>query len=209
MASSNSPSASPASSPTPVTFSIALNGAAPQQVTVADGSVPLLYVLRSPPFNLKGPKFGCGFGQCGACTVVLFGNEARSCQATIEAIQQLMALYHIPPGTPMQVTTLEGLGTPASPHPLQTAFLDQQAGQCAYCVNAMIMGSYVWLQGRISSGNKAVPTDDEVKDFLSNSVYTDPLSNPPGQQTPTPYLCRCGAHLRFIKAIQEAAGKMA
>ncbi|HUY99434.1 MAG TPA: 2Fe-2S iron-sulfur cluster-binding protein [Thermomicrobiaceae bacterium] len=192
-------------SPTPVTVSIALNGQPPQQVTVPDSSVPLLYVLRNQ-FGLKGPKFGCGFGQCGACSVILFGEIARSCQATIDAIQQLMTLYHIPLTAPISVTTLEGLGTPASPHPLQQAFLDQQAGQCAYCANAMIMGAYSWLGGRIAAGNMAVPSVSEVEDFLSNSVYTDPFT---GAVTPTPYLCRCGAHVRFVSAIQEAAKGMA
>jgi aerobic-type carbon monoxide dehydrogenase small subunit (CoxS/CutS family) len=103
------------------------------------------------------------------------------------------------------VTTLEGIGTPANPHPLQSAFLDKQAGQCAYCANAMIMGALSWLQGRIAAGNKAVPTTDEVNQFLSNSVYTDPMT---GVSTPTPYLCRCGAHTRFVSAIQEAAQGM-
>lgn len=194
------------SSPNPVTFSIALNGGSPQQVTVPDSSVPLLYVLRNQ-LHQKGPKFGCGFGQCGACTVYLFGQEARSCQATIDAIQELMTLFGIPLTAPISVTTLEGLGTANNPHPLQSAFLDQQAGQCAYCANAMIMGAYAWLTERISGGNTAVPSVDEVEDFLSNSVYTDPLNN--GAQTPIPYLCRCGAHPRFVSAIQEAAKGMA
>lgn len=192
-------------SPTPVTVSIALNGNPPQQVTVPDSSVPLLYVLREQ-FGLKGPKFGCGFGQCGACSVIVFGEIARSCQATLDAIQALMAMYGMPPQTPIPVTTLEGLGTPANPHPLQQAFLDQQAGQCAYCANAMIMGAYSWLEGRIAAGNKAVPTVSEVEGFLSNSAYTDPFT---GAVTPTPYLCRCGAHVRIVSAIQEAAKGMA
>ena len=193
-------------SPTPITVPIALNGQPPQQVTVPDSSVPLLYVLRDQ-LGLKGPKFGCGFGQCGACSVVLFGTEvARSCQATLDAILQLMPLFGMPPGTPISVTTLEGIGTPDNPHPLQQAFIDQQAGQCAYCANAMIMGAYSWLNGRIAGGNKAVPTTSEVEDFLTNSVYTDPFT---GTVTPTPYLCRCGAHVRFVSAIQEAAKGMA
>ncbi|HLI52653.1 MAG TPA: 2Fe-2S iron-sulfur cluster-binding protein, partial [Thermomicrobiaceae bacterium] len=79
-------------SPTPATISIALNGQAPVEVTVPDSTVPLLYVLRDH-FGLKYPKFGCGFGQCGACTAVLLGEAARTCQATIDVIQQIMALY--------------------------------------------------------------------------------------------------------------------
>ena len=100
-----------------------------------------------------------------------------------------------------QVTTLEGLGQPNSPNGLQgvqKAFNDQQAGQCAYCANAMIMGSYGWLQGRRNAGNTAVPTDDEVKNFLSGV----------GQPLPFVYLCRCGTHLRIIRAIQQAAQEM-
>jgi nicotinate dehydrogenase subunit A len=188
---------------------IALNGGAPQQVTVPDSSEPLLYVLRNQ-FGLKGPKFGCGFGQCGACTVLVNGEPARSCQATFGAIAQLLStIYHVDPTTtPISVVTLEGLGAPANPHPLQTAFLNQQAGQCAYCLNAMIMGAYGFIQGRIAGNNHNIPTTDEVNQFLSNSVYTDPLSNPPGQQTPTPYLCRCGAHTRFVSAIQQGAQGM-
>ncbi|HET9016268.1 MAG TPA: 2Fe-2S iron-sulfur cluster-binding protein [Thermomicrobiaceae bacterium] len=194
-------------SPTPATLRIALNGNPPQQVTVPDGSVPLLYVLRDQ-FGLKGPKFGCGFGQCGACSVVINGEVARSCQATFDAIIALITtVYHAPADTPVSVTTLEGIGTPEQPHPLQQAFIDQQAGQCAYCANAMIMGAYAWLNGRIKVGNTAVPSVGEVEDFLSNSYYADPLNN--YAKTPTPYLCRCGAHVRFVSAIQEAAKEMA
>jgi len=191
--------ANTASPPTPITITVALNGGQPQQISVPDSSVPLLYVLRNQ-LNLKGPKFGCGFSQCGACTIILNGGVARSCQV------QLYKIFRIAtPTNPLRVLTLEGLGTPSNPHPLQSAFIDQQAGQCAYCANAMIMGAYAFLQGRIAAGNKQVPTDDEVKQFLSNSTYTNPVT---GQVSPTPYLCRCGAHLRIIRAIQEAAKGM-
>jgi nicotinate dehydrogenase subunit A len=97
------------------------------------------------------------------------------------------------------VTTLDGLAAPPkNAHPLQKAFLDHQAGQCSYCVNAIIMGAYQWLQGRSSSDNHAVPTDDEVRNFLSGVGQTPPLV----------YLCRCGAHFRMIRAIQQAAQEM-
>lgn len=188
-----------------VTFSIDLNGGGPQQVTVPDGSVPLLYVLRNQ-FGLKGPKFGCGFGQCGACEVNLFGLAARSCQATIDVLLEFLPLFGLPLNFPIPVTTLEGIGTPDNPHPLQKAFLDQQAGQCDFCANAMIMGAYAWLNDRITGGNKKVPSVDEVEDFLSNSSFYNPIDN---TTTPTPYLCRCGAHTRFVRAIQDAAKEMA
>lgn len=192
-------------SPTPATINIALNGQAPVQVTVPDGTVPLLYVLRDH-FGLKYPKFGCGFGQCGACSVILNGQVARTCQATIDVILQLITqIYHAPASTPISVTTLEGIGTAANPHPLQQAFIDQQAGQCAYCANSMIMGAYAWLNGRIAAGNTAVPSAAEVEDFLTNEVYNDPLT---GEVDPSPYLCRCGAQGRFVSAIQEAAKEM-
>ena len=174
-------------------LALTVNGQ-PHTLQVVDPSVPLLYILRNQ-IGLKGPKFGCGFGQCGACSVILNGGIARSCQVQVYKIQYVPQLT---------ILTLEGLGTPANPHPLQSAFIDQQAGQCAYCANAMIMGAYSFLQGRIAAGNTQVPTDDEVKQFLSNSVYTPPV----GPSVPTPYLCRCGAHLRMIRAIQEAAKGM-
>jgi nicotinate dehydrogenase subunit A len=117
-----------------------------------------------------------------------------------------LTFYGLPVSTTIGVTTLEGLGTADNPHPLQSAFLDQQAGQCAYCSNAMMMGAYAWLTGRVSGGNTAVPTVSEVEDFLTNEVYVDPIS---GEVSPSPYLCRCGAHPRFVSAIQEAAKGMA
>lgn len=200
--------ASIAASPTSAQITIALNGAAPQTITVPDQNVPLLYVLRNEQvFGLKGPKFGCGFGQCGACEIYFagFGQSGRSCQATVARILTLLAYYGVPPAylstTPVAVLTLEGLGTAANPHPLQSAFIAQQAGQCAYCVNAMIMGALGFLHARYKAGNTNVPTTAEVMDFYSNSTYTDPTT---GITTPSPYLCRCGAHLRFILAVQAA-----
>jgi aerobic-type carbon monoxide dehydrogenase small subunit (CoxS/CutS family) len=196
--------ASASAAPTPATINIILNGAAPQPITVPDQTVPLLYILRNI-LGLKGPKFGCGFGQCGACESYLpdFGQPARTCQATVAKLFAYYAVYHIPTYVPLKVITLEGLGTTANPHPLQSAFVDQQAGQCAYCANAMIIGAYGFLHGRFAAGNTNVPTDAEVKDFYSNSTFTDPTTNPPNV-IPTPYLCRCGAHLRFIRAVQAA-----
>jgi aerobic-type carbon monoxide dehydrogenase small subunit (CoxS/CutS family) len=90
------------------------------------------------------------------------------------------------------------LGSLAQPHPLQQSFIDQQAAQCAGCMNGMIMGAFGWLQARFSSGNRTVPTDDEVKNFLSGV----------GQNPAFVYLCRCGAHLRIVRGIQQAAQEL-
>ena len=171
--------------PTPLTLTLYVNNQL-TTVTVADGTEPLLYVLRNQ-VGTKGVKFGCGVAQCGACTVIVNGVTKRSCVTPLNTVAD-----------GAQVTTLEGLGQPNNPNGLQgvqKAFVDNQAGQCAYCANAMIMGSYNWLQGRRNAGNAAVPTDDEVKNFLSGI----------GQTPPFVYLCRCGTHMRIIRAIQQAA----
>ncbi len=197
--------------PTPATITLDVNNSGPTTITVPDGSIPLLYVLRDPQyFGLKGPKFGCGFGQCGACETNILGLAARSCQATIKLLLEFLPLFGLATDYPIPVTTLEGIGTPENPHPLQKAFIDQQAGQCAYCANAMIMGAHAWLTGTDQS-NPAPPdlnnvTVAEVEDFLSNRSFYNPIE---GTTTPTPYLCRCGAHTRFVSAIQEAAKEMA
>lgn len=212
--------ASTVPSPTPASIWISLNGAPSQQITVPDQNIPLLYVLRNqpttsggiagvPPFALKGPRLGCGLGECGSCEVFLpaFGQAARTCQATIGKLLAYFQAYGYPPPSqsyPLALLTLEGLvGADGTPHPLQQAFIDQQAGQCAYCMNGMIMGAYAFLKGRYQAGNMNVPTTAEVTDFYSNGTFTDPTVSPP-KVSPTPYLCRCGAHLRIIAAIQEA-----
>ena len=174
--------------PTPLTLTLYVNNQF-TTVTVADGAEPLLYVLRNQ-VGTKGVKFGCGVAQCGACTVIVNGVTKRSCVTPLNTVAD-----------GAQVTTLEGLGQPNNPNGLQgvqKAFVDNQAGQCAYCANAMIMGSYNWLQGRRNAGNAAVPTDDEVKNFLSGI----------GQTPPFVYLCRCGTHMRIIQAIRQASQEM-
>jgi aerobic-type carbon monoxide dehydrogenase small subunit (CoxS/CutS family) len=157
-----------------------------KSVTVADDTEPLLYVLRNQ-VGTQAVKFGCGVAQCGACTVIIDGVTKRSCVTPLKTVAD-----------GAQVTTLEGLGQPNSPNGLQgiqKAFLENQAGQCAYCASGIMMGSYNWLQGRRAAGNTAIPTDDEVKDFLSGI-----------NQTPAfVYLCRCGTHMRIVKAIQQAS----
>jgi len=170
---------------TGISLNLSVNGQL-RTVTSPDDTQPLLYILRNQLGEL-GPRFGCGVAQCGACTVLVNGTITRSCVTQIKNV-----------ANGAQVTTLEGLGSSAAPHPLQKAFIDGQAGQCAYCMNGMIMGAYGWLNARFSAGNHAVPSDDEVKNFLTGI----------GQTPAFIYLCRCGAHLRIIRAIQQAAREM-
>ena len=155
-------------------------------VTVADGTEPLLYVLRNQ-VGTQGVKFGCGVAQCGACTVIIDGVTKRSCITQLKTV-----------ANGAHVTTLEGLGQPNDANGLQgiqKAFYHNQAGQCAYCAAGIIMGSYNWLKGRRAAGNTAIPTADEVKDFLSGINQTPPFV----------YLCRCGSHMRIVRAIQQAS----
>ncbi len=167
---------------TPLTLDLYVNGK-PNTVTVADSAEPLLYVLRNQ-VGTQGVKFGCGVAQCGACTVIIDGVTKRSCVTPLSTV-----------AAGAQVTTLEGLGHGDDLSRIQQAFIDNQAGQCAYCISGIIMGSYNWLQGRRAAGNTAMPTDDEVKDFLSGINQTPPFV----------YLCRCGSHMRIIRAIQQAS----
>ena len=189
---------------TPLTLDLYVNNQF-TTVTVADSTEPLLYVLRNQ-VGTKSVKFGCGVAQCGACTVIINGVTKRSCVTPLNTVAD-----------GAQVTTLEGLvghrdddddtglgnsrtghGHPNRLQGIQKAFVDNQAGQCAYCAAGIIMGSYNWLQGRRNAGNTAIPSDDEVKDFLSGI----------GQTPPFVYLCRCGTHMRIIQAIQQAAQEM-
>ena len=134
----------------------------------ADADTPLLYVLRDN-LEMRGPKFGCGLGQCGACTVHLNGEAVRSCLMPVSAVKGAA------------VTTLEGLGTTAKPHPLQTAFIAEQAVQCGYCVNGMIMSAASLL------GKNKNPSEAQIKDALAGN------------------LCRCGTHQRITAAVKRAA----
>jgi nicotinate dehydrogenase subunit A len=154
-------------------YRITVNGV--EHVVTASTDTPLLYVLRDE-LRLHGPRFGCGLAQCGACTVHLGDQAIRSCVTPVGA------------ATAKPVTTLEGLGTPAKPHPLQTAFVENQAAQCGYCLSAQIMGAASYLQlGDI----KADTSEEKIKQLM------------------TPYLCRCGTHFRILAAIQSAAKAMA
>jgi nicotinate dehydrogenase subunit A len=148
---------------------ISLNVNGKNRVVNTDPATPLLYVLRDD-LELHGPRFGCGLGQCGACTVLMDGNAVRSCVLPISSVQK------------RAITTLEGLGSVAHPHPLQAAFIEEQAAQCGYCMNGMVMGAKALLD------KNAHPTVADIKQALNN------------------YICRCGSHLRVIRAIQLASG---
>jgi len=148
-------------------ISLKVNGKS--RVVDTDPSTPLLYVLRDD-LQLHGPRFGCGLAQCGSCTVIMNGETVRSCSIPVTAAVN------------RSITTLEGLGTTAKPHPLQKAFIEEQAGQCAYCINGMIMSAKVLLD------KNPKPTDSEIKNSLAGN------------------LCRCGSHLRIVRAVKRAAG---
>jgi nicotinate dehydrogenase subunit A len=141
----------------------------PTRLTLDDPDAPLLYVLRND-LGLNGPRFGCGLGQCGACTVHVDGQAVRSCSVPVSAVAN------------RKVVTLEGLGTPQRPHPLQAAFIEEQAAQCGYCINGMIMESAAFL------ANTKNPTEDQIKEALAHN------------------LCRCGTHPRILRAVKRAAG---
>ena len=140
----------------------------PFQVSVDDPDMPLLYALRND-LGLTGPHFGCGLGQCGACTVHVDGKVARSCITPLRSVAG------------KKVTTLEGLGTPAKPHPVQKAFIEEQAVQCGYCSNGMIMTAAALLK------SNPKPSEKEIREALAEN------------------LCRCGTHVRVIAAIKRAA----
>ena len=139
---------------------------------VDDPQMPLLYALRND-LDLHGARFGCGLAQCGACTVHVDGKSVRSCRFPVSA------------AAGKKVVTLEGLGTPQRPHPLQQAFIQEQAVQCGYCINGMIMEAAALL-----AANKR-PSEDQIRQALANN------------------LCRCGTHTRIIQAVKRASEAMA
>jgi nicotinate dehydrogenase subunit A len=138
-------------------------------IVIDDPDMPLLYALRDN-LALHGPRFGCGLAQCGACTVHIDGEAVRSCVTPLSSITARQ-----------RVVTLEGLGTPQRLHPMQRAFIEEQAVQCGYCINGMIMESVAFL-----TKNKK-PTESQVKEALAKN------------------LCRCGTHARIVKAVMRAA----
>ena len=143
-----------------------------QQRDIAiDPDTPLLYVLRND-LGLLGTKFGCGLGQCGSCTVLVAGKPVRSCMLPVQAVAG------------QEVTTIEGLGSPERPHPLQAAFIEEQAAQCGYCTPGIVMAAKAVLD------RTPRPTEAQVKEALVE------------------VLCRCGTHDRVIRAVMKAAATM-
>ena len=149
------------------TVAMTVNGRA-VTVTVDDPQMPLLYALRND-LGLTGPHYGCGLGQCGACTIHVNGEAMRSCQ------------IHVGDAAGKTIVTLEGLGTAERPHPVQAAFIEEQAVQCGSCANGMIMESAAFL------AKHPRPTEAQVKEALVNNI------------------CRCGTHPRVVAAVMRAA----
>jgi nicotinate dehydrogenase subunit A len=147
-------------------YTLRVNGAS--RTVRTDADTPLLYVLRND-LELNGPKFGCGLSQCGACTVHVDGRATRSCVTPVSSLAG------------KAVTTLEGIGTLDKLHPLQKAFLDEQAAQCGFCTSGMIMSAKALLD------SNPKPTDAQIKNALNGN------------------LCRCGTHNRIVRAVQRAA----
>lgn len=143
-----------------------VNGAV--HVVDADPETPLLYVLGDE-LHLRGPKFGCGLGQCGACTVLMNGRAVRSCITPLGSVNR------------EEIVTLEGLGTPEKPHPIQQAFIDEDAAQCGFCLSGVILTAKAFLD------QKPKATDVEIREALAG------------------VLCRCFVHTRMFKAIQQYA----
>jgi nicotinate dehydrogenase subunit A len=153
------------------TMAISLKVNGTSRSVPAEPDTPLLYVLRND-LELNGAKFGCGMAQCGACTVLIDGKPARSCVTEIGGLGNA------------EITTLEGLGTIDQPHPLQRAFIAEQAAQCGYCTSGMIMAA----KALIESNPRA--SEQEVREGLAG------------------HLCRCGTHNRIVAAVMRAAGEM-
>jgi nicotinate dehydrogenase subunit A len=147
-------------------FTLRVNGRA--QEVAAEANTPLLYVLRND-LGLKGTRFGCGAGHCGSCTVLVDGNAVQSCDTPLWS------------ASGREITTIEGLGSAERPHPLQQAFLGEQAAQCGYCINGIIMAAAALLK------KTPRPTDAEIAAALDRN------------------LCRCGTHVRILRAIRRAA----
>ena len=152
-------------------MAISLNVNGSRKSVPAEPDTPLLYVLRND-LALNGAKFGCGLAQCGACTVLVAGHSIRSCITEIGSIGDA------------EITTIEGLGTIDKPHPLQLAFIEEQAAQCGYCINGMIMTAKDLLD------QSPHPTAAEVREALAQN------------------LCRCGTHGRIVRAVLRAAQNM-
>ena len=151
------------------TFALRVNGE--RRTVTVEPDTPLLYVLRND-LELNGPKFGCGLAQCGACSVLVDGKEVRSCVTPVSAAAK------------GQITTIEGLGSVEKLHPLQRAFIAEQACQCGFCGNGMVIAAKALLDRNSS------PTNGEVRQALNG------------------HLCRCASHNRIVRAVQRAAKEM-
>jgi nicotinate dehydrogenase subunit A len=150
-------------------FTLRVNGAS--KTVQVEPDTPLLYVLRND-LELNGPKFGCGLAQCGACTVLADGKPVRSCVTTVAAVAA------------SRITTIEGLGTLERLHPLQRAFIEEQACQCGYCGNGMVMTAKALLD------RNPRPSERDIKAALNG------------------HLCRCASHNRIVRAVQRAAAEL-
>lgn len=149
-------------------LTLRVNGAA-RTVDLDDPAEPLLYVLRNG-FGLRGAKFGCGLGQCGACTVLVDGRPVRSCVTPARALAG------------HEIVTIEGLGSPARPDPVQAAFIAEAAAQCGYCTAGMVVAARALLR------ENPRPNAQQIREALAGN------------------LCRCGTHTRVIRAVMRAAG---
>ena len=154
-----------------MTTKITLNVNATEHVIEADPDMPLLYALRNE-LGLNNPHFGCGLGQCGACTVHVDGEPTRSCVFPVSGVDG------------SKITTLAGLGTPEKPHPIQTAYIDEQVPQCGYCINGWIMTAAALLHD-----NKHL-SDQQIRDAFADLK------------------CRCGTHMSIFRAVKRAAALM-
>lgn len=153
-------------------MSITLEVNGRQHTVDADGEAPLLYILRND-LKLKGARFGCGIGVCGACTVVIDGKAVQSCDTSLAA------------AAGKSITTIEGIGSNGKLHALQSAFIAEQAAQCGYCTSGIIMTAYALL------ARNARPSEVEIREALDGN------------------LCRCGTHVRILRAVKRAAGEAA
>ena len=149
-------------------MSLTINVNGTPRVVLADAETPLLYVLRND-LDLKGARYGCGAGLCGACMVIVDGEAVQSCDVPVGAVAG------------KRITTIEGIGTPDEPHPLQRAFIEEQAAQCGYCASGIIMTAKALLDSNPAA------SDAEIRAALAGN------------------LCRCGTHTRILRAIRKAA----
>ena len=153
----------------PDSYTFVVNGE--PRTVAADRDTPLLYILRND-LKLKGARYGCGVGQCGSCAVIMDGKDINACDTPLWSV------------VGKSITTIEGIGTPDKPHPLQQAFIDEQAAQCGYCITGIIMAAKALLE------RNPHPDDSAIDQALER------------------HLCRCGTHNRIRRAIQRAAQAM-